>query len=249
MPFFLKYIYPALLISTSQAALVAHYDFADGNLLDNEVDGNYTLSEFFDGSGAVTTNPDGSALFPGNDGTNEAYLETLGPGGSPTFTVSLWIKTDDWTQGSFQGIFSNNISSAASFSWQLDSSGGDIRVAGTGASTSTSAAALNTDSWYHFVVRKTSTDLELYITEQGAGTANLASSVAGSPGGLQYFRLGANRNTDSLFRMDMANVKIYTDDDVSIDSLLAEGPELIPEPSTSLLFSLSSIALLLRRRR
>lgn len=60
-----------------------------------------------------------------------------------------------------------------------------------------------------------------HVTLSPDGAANLVGSNTVNPGGLQNFRLGVNRNTDSLFAMDMGNVKIYTDSTVSIDDLLA----------------------------
>ncbi|MGB0775451.1 MAG: LamG-like jellyroll fold domain-containing protein, partial [Akkermansiaceae bacterium] len=248
-------LYPSLfcaLLVPAQAALIAHYDFADGNLLDDE-QGTYTLTEVTNGTANVSLDSGGYATFPGNDTTNEAHLQVTGPGGAGTFTVSLWVRTDDWTQGSFQGIFSNNSGgSGASFSWQLDSSGGNIRVRSSSGVSSIDYATsnLSSDTWYNFIVRKTGAGTELWITEQGAGTAvKVAEDVDTAPGGLQNFRLGANRGDDSFFRMDMANVKIYDDASVSLNTLLAEGPQLVPEPSSAALLGLGGLALILRRRK
>ena len=108
---------------------------------------------------------------------------------------------------------------------------------------------LAVDTWYHVAVRKdTSNSAKVYITEEGAASVAQAMSPAANPGGLQRLRLGVNRNADSLFRMDMANVLIYDDASVDLDTLLAEGPQLVPEAS-SLLLALLGAPLLLRRRR
>ncbi|NWK55064.1 PEP-CTERM sorting domain-containing protein [Verrucomicrobiaceae bacterium N1E253] len=238
----------------SQAALIAHYDFADGNLLDDE-QGTYDLTETTNGTANVGLDAEGFATFPGNDGTNEAHLEAAGPGGASNFTVSLWVRTDDWTQGNYQGIFSNNTGGAGTdFSWQLDSSGGNIRVVSNSSVSGVTYATSNltADKWYNFIVRKTGTATELWITEEGVGSAvKVAEDIDTTPGGLQQFRLGVNRGDDSFLRMDMANVKIYDDASISLDTLLAEGPQLntIPEPSSSALLSLAGLSLILRRRR
>jgi hypothetical protein len=105
------------------------------------------------------------------------------------------------------------------------------------------------DTWYHVVVRKdTSNSAKVHITEEGAAPVNQVMSPAANPGGLQRLRLGVNRNAGSLFRMDMANVQIYDDASVDLDTLLAEGPQLVPEAS-SLLLALLGAPLLLRRRK
>lgn len=240
-----------LVPSMASAALIAHYDFADGDLLDDE-QGVYTLANANNTSGTVTANPDGSAAFSGNDG----WLSATGPGGATDFTVSFWMRTDDWTQGNFQGLFSNEISSAAAFSWQIDVSGGTMRLvsATSGfAALTTDASGFAVDTWHHIVLRKSTVSgiitTELFATEIGAAGPNSLGTNDDNPGGLQNFRLGTNRNDDSLFRMDMANVKVYNDANATIASLFAEGPQTIPEPSSTALLGLGTLGLMLRRRR
>ena len=224
----------------TQANLIAHYDFTDGNLLDNEAGSSYTLSET--GSG-VSLDPSGFASFPGDD-TIQSYLETPGavPIGSD-FIVSFWWKTDSFEQGDFQGLFSSNTANV-NYSWQFDSSGTDMRLVSNGSSAnpalSDPESNLAPDTWYHTVVRKWSeNNTDLYITQEGAVSPLLVGSQGRNPGGLNFFRLGVNRNTDSLFRFDMANVKIYDDSTQSrVSTLLAEGPGLIPEPGTFALLAI-----------
>ncbi|WP_346189793.1 LamG-like jellyroll fold domain-containing protein [Rubritalea halochordaticola] len=241
----------ACMATTSQAALIAHYDFSDGDLLDNEVGGSYTLAQ---GSGTdlVSLNGDGSASFSGDD-NNPAWLETVGPGGAANFTVSLWVKTDSWNQGSFQGLFANNSGGAGTlYSWQIDSNGGDIRVAtqADGAIFSTSSAGLNSSSWYNITLIKNGANTEFYLTEEGAGSATHIGTVAANPGGLQSFRLGINRNDDKLFTMDMANVKIFNSVE-NVDNLVLEGAMVssVPEPTSTALVGLAGLGFILRRRR
>ena len=92
---------PACLIFTGQAhgVLIAHYDFSDGDLLDNEVGATYTLTEQTSGTGtaSVFIGAEGTAVFPGGntgDGDTIAWLETPGPGALDDFTVSFWFRTD-----------------------------------------------------------------------------------------------------------------------------------------------------------
>ncbi|BDS08990.1 hypothetical protein NT6N_40300 [Oceaniferula spumae] len=238
---------------SASAALLAHYDFTDGDILDDE-QGNYALTEVAPGTGNVGINPDGSASFPGNGAANGAHLEVVGPGGSANFTVSLWVRTDSWSQGGFQGIFSNlNASTAGNFSWQIDVNSGTLRVVSATANfeiISTDATGFATDTWHHIVLRKTPAGTELFATELGdVGGPNSLGTNDDNPGGLQNFRLGTNRNTDSFFRMDMSNVKIYDDADTPIATLFAEGPQLVPEPSSTALLGLGVLGFVLRRRR
>ncbi|NWK55420.1 PEP-CTERM sorting domain-containing protein [Verrucomicrobiaceae bacterium N1E253] len=239
------------------AGLVAHYDFTDGDLTDNEVGANYTLTHVQNGTGAVSINADGSAAFPGNDSSsgNHAFLETAAYGttGVANFTVSFWWKTNNLAQGNYQGLFSSDDANA-SFSWQLDNSGSNMRFVSNGSPTLTYAESnLSTDTWYHTVIRKETgagdNYTQVYITSEGGVTPVLVMNQNSNPGGLNEFRLGVNRNSDSLFAMDMANVKIYNDASVDLSSLLAEGPGLVPEPSSTALLGLGGLALILRRRK
>lgn len=254
-----KTILPAIglaLISSSQATLIAHYDFTDGDLLDNEVGATYTLAHntlgIGDGSGVTTINPDGSAAFSGSE-TNKGYLETDGPGGLPDFTVSFWWKTNTFAQGNYQGIFSND-DTKNNFTWQFDSSGTNMRLVSQNNTTLTyPESSLSTDTWYHTVIRKEDgagdNYTQVYITEEGAAGPALVMNQNANPGGIFEFRLGTIRDNSNLLNMDMANVKIYSDSDVDLDVLLAEGPQLVPEPSSALLIGLAGLSLLIRRKR
>ena len=237
----------------ADAAFIAHYDFTDGDLTDNEVGGSYTLNKVVNGADSLFITPQGAASFPGLDGGEKDYLETTGPGGAGSFTVSFWFKTDQVSQGNFQGLFSNNtVNSPNNFSWQVDVQSGTLRLvsATTGFTPITNAEGgepqIQADVWQHVVVRKINDNGELFFGTEGSLTS--VGSTALNPGGLQFFRLGVNRNTDSLYRMEMANVKIYTDAQISLDALNSEGPQLVPEP-TSALIGLGLGGLLLARRR
>lgn len=143
LPFLILLSSPGLV----SGALIAHYDFTDGNLLDDE-QGTYGLAEVATGTASVSLNADGSAAFPGTGGANKAHLQVTGPGGVPNFTVSFWMKTDNWGQGTFQGLFSN-FSSGVANSWQIDVSAGTLRVVSGNAGFGTPGVAtsgLSTDT-------------------------------------------------------------------------------------------------------
>jgi len=247
------------LSANTHAGMIAHYNFTDGDLFDNEVGASYTLTEEQSGTGSVVLDPVGFAHFAGNDvGVgNQAFLKTTGPGGKPNFTVSFWFRTDSFDQGDYQGLFSNAESSTGTYSWQIDNHGADMRLVSIAASANPvltyPESNLSTDTWYHAVLRKEDGAgldyTQVYITAEGEATANKVMNQNANPGGLQFFRLGANRNGDNLFRMDMANVKIFDDSTVDLDALLAEGPSLVPEPSTFVLAALGLIGLLAVGRR
>ncbi len=244
----------ALSVSSASAGLVAHYDFTDGDLLDNEVGASNTLTHITTGAGGgVTINSDGSAAFAGDD-TNQGYLETaaFGTVGVTNYTVSFWWKTSTFAQGNFQGLFSND-DAGVGFSWQLDSNGADMRFISSGNPNLTYAESnLAADTWYHTVIRKNAAGAnytEVFITAEGAAGPNLVMNQNANPGGLNEYRLGVNRNSDSLFQMDMANVKIYNDNTVDLATLLAEGPQTVPEPSTSALLVLGGLGLAFRRKK
>ena len=241
----------ALSVGSASAGLIAHYDFTDGNLTDNEVGATYTLTQVTTGTG-IPINADGSAAFGGSTATG--YLETpaFGTTGVPLFTVSFWWKTSTLAQGNFQGLFTND-DGAASFSWQLDNSGADMRFISQGNTALTYPESnLSVDTWYHTVIRKNTAGAnytQVFITEEGAVSPTLVMNQNANPGGLNEFRLGTNRNTDSLFAMDMANVKIYNDNTENLTDLLNEGPQLVPEPSSSALLALGGLSLVFRRRK
>lgn len=253
MSWFKLSILVGLSILPAQAVLLAHYDFTDGDLTDNELGAAETLTLTNQGDNLITISPAGSAIFPGESGDQADYLEVERGLGSPAFTVSLWFKTDTVDQGGFQGIFSNNVSSGASFSWQVDVSDGTLRyVSATGGfNTITNAdpgePQIETGVWHHLVARKVGGGADLWLGSEDRPLELLGTETL-NPGGLQYFRLGVNRNSDNLYGMELANVKIYNDSEVSLADLNDEGPQLIPEPTTGLL-ALLSLPLLLGRRR
>ena len=78
-----SFVVVAFFATAAQAALIAHYDFSDGELLDNEVGADYTLRPMKNEEpslGTVRLNSvEGTAVFPG--GRRLApWLEADGPG-------------------------------------------------------------------------------------------------------------------------------------------------------------------------
>ncbi len=218
----------AFAATPAHAGLFAKYHGKDGDFLTDESGNGRNLAEKFNGDGIVSYHPAGFFRFPGNEGADRAWVDWTGGGGAGSFTVSFWARLPAWSQGGFQGLYTNV--EPGSFDYQLDIDGGNIRLlSDSGVNASTSAAGLAVDTWHHIVIRKnSSSSCELYVTELGqplgapllTGTSNL--------GGIQAIRLGANRNRDSFPEMDMANIQVYDDNTVDLNTLLAEGPDLNP---------------------
>lgn len=180
----------------ASADLIAEWDFdahTPQDVSENSTD--YDLTE----QATAPTYNGGFATFSGNA---DDYLQTAGPGGAPTFTVSMWVRTDTADQGSFQGLFANNYSSSSLYSWQIDNHAGTYRV------NSVNFGAQNigvptTGSWDNIVVRKTNSGSDWYLNGTFVG------SDGSIPGGLQNFRLGINRNSGDAYAMDLDRVQVW----------------------------------------
>ena len=242
--------------STSLAGLIAHYDFADGNLID-DTQGNYDLTAYGT-SPPVTLDPLGFAAFPGDP---SAYLEAI-PALTDVadFTVSLWWRAETIDQGDFKGIFVNDTNSNNDGSFQFDNHNGAMRwrAKENGSDTQRTIgeiSGLSQGTWYHTVLREDSDGaggsprLEFYVTDGAAAAVNLVGSENQDTGGFPVFRLGVNRNANNGYPLDMGTVKIYDDSTVNLDSLLAEGPGVIPEPGAFSLLMVGCLSLLTVRSR
>ncbi len=209
-----------------------HYTFDDGTMLDDEQN-RHPLQRVVNGSDQMNITEEGTLSLPGTDDTGKRdYLETSGPGGTPAWTVSFWFRTPEVDQGKQQGLFSNNNDATKNYSWQVEVHNGTLRLQSrdTGESNPVLSNAdpddpkLQSDTWHHVVVRKTGSadEAELYL-----GTTDDITKVDthdNNPGGLQMFRLGVNRNSDRLYRAEMANISIFRTDTVPIKELNKAGP-------------------------
>lgn len=211
----------------AEAALIAHWTFDGGLPLD--VSGSPTAYDL----STVGGGPDvslGFAAFDGDD-ASPSYLEVAGPGWAPSFTVSLWVRSQgSIDQGNYQGIFSNNSASGADYSWQIESFAGMYQWR-TDAGVVTIGAPSALGEWDHIVVRKTgSNDGDVWLNG-----VQVVSSLGGNPGGLQFFRLGTNRNTNRLWQGDLEDVRVYRDELVDPTVLYAAPPAAVAEPTLALL--------------
>ena len=212
--------------STASATALAEWNFNDGTT--NDLLGNYDLTAV--GGGPAIAG--GYAQFSGSEGS-PSFLESSGFGANPTWSVALRLRADGaFDQGDFQGIFSNNYAPSASFSWQIESFGGVYQLRTLGGIYTIGAPTGGFDS---IVVRKlSSSDGDIWYNG-----VQVVPSLGSNPGGLQNFRLGTNRNTNSFYAFTLDTVRVY-------DSV--ENPALIPEPSSALLIGLGLMALATHRR-
>lgn len=223
--------------------LIAGYDFEGGSITSST--GDYNLIA----QGAA---PEVGINFYRADGDPGNYLWAQGPGGQPTFTVSIWARTDTVNQGQFKGLFTSRFADNAnlpagatdpsgSFSWQIDSFDGQYRLASSEAGAHL-FGAVQEDTWQHLVLRKTSGSTgEIWLDGEQVGSFS-------NPGGLHHFIIGRNRMGDHGFEGDLANIQIWnTAEDVP--AIFAAGPGIVPEPGRALLLAVAAaLALAVRRR-
>ena len=226
------------------ADLIAHYDFSDGDLLDNEVGGaNYHLKAMRSTERSMSqvglNTLDGTAVFGGGTQLN-AWLESEGPGALEDFTVSFWFRTDQVNQGHrYSSLFASNrnpewsqvTNPAGKLDWGLYSNrdeAGALEIQVFESMGLHSDHVFEPNEWQHVVVRKQgrgeSARTELYLHALGESFLKPLAVRDAYDMGLEKIILGVNRSGAYGYRMEMANVKIF--DDVAIDpvELFTTGP-------------------------
>lgn len=250
----------------AHAALVAMYDFDNSDATDSSGSANaYDLSASA-GTVAptyVTENGNTFVHFAGRNNVDGQALLTapnaLVPGdddGNSDWIVSLWFRTDDWSQGNYRGIFATADNNNDSRGWQIDSTGGAGRVIvndnGTTLKFNAWTSQPTIDAWHHlYLIKRSNLDWDLYLD----GTAVIAPTT-GNVGRVDEIRLGTIRNGINSLRLDMDYVQIWdgiTDPGSDLATVYSAGRShigIIPEPS-SLALVLAGFALpylWLRRR-
>ena len=198
------------------ATQVAAWTFEDGTA--NDSFGAYDLTLVGGGPSIAG----GIATFDGDEGS-PSFLETTGYGGSPSWTIALQLRSHaPFDQGNFQGVFSNNSSSSANYSWQVESFGGVYQFrTGNGVY----VIGTPTGGFDSIVIRKTGgNDGDIWFNG-----VQVVANFGSNPGGLQNFRFGTNRNTNSFAAFDLGYAGVW-------DSF--ENPLLVPEPSSAILMLL-----------
>lgn len=222
----------ALAALPAHATLIAAWNFDAGNA--DDTSGTPPVYDL------ATTGPGisfagGAAVFAGNE-AQPSFLSVAGPGGSADFTIELLVRSDGVIdQGAFQGIFSNNTSSAAGFSWQVESDNGVYQWRNQ-AGTFAIGAPSGLGQWDHIVIRKFGgSDGDIWLNG-----VPVVASLGANPGGLQNFRLGTNRNTSAFFTGMLDGVGVYDSVEDPAALYAASG---IPEPGTLVLLAFGVVGL------
>lgn len=224
----------------AHASPIAHYNFDGGTAVNVATPGTYNLDSV------------GSPNFAGgsflSDGTANNYLQVAGPGGQSDFTVSLWAYTEVANQGAFKALFSNNSSSTANFSWQIDSTDGDFVFRSAVSGPAISLGSVTPGEWNHIMLQKFGgNNARLYLN------GSFISNIGFNPGGLQNFRVGINRNSNRAFEGILDNIRIYDDSTQEVATLFREGPGVnavpVPTPAPLLLLAAGLLGMAALRRR
>lgn len=209
----------ALLIAiTANADLIAHYDFSDGNLTDDESVNGHTLTEI--GAGSITTNADGfSAAF---DGVNYLASQTFNGAAGASNTVSLWFRPDSATPTGQSSVFSTT----GDPDWQLEYLGkvrllGDNDLLGDGEDQQVTAGV-----WHHMVIVDKGTTAAFYVSELGGLLNQSIGFQTFNNGMTDEFRIGVNRAGNLRWAGDYADVRIHDTalNDTELGALLEGGP-------------------------
>jgi len=223
-----------------QAGLVAHYDFADGDLLDNEVGPAHTLQPMRGVQPSLSqvrlNTLEGTAVFSGG-GPLAPWLEAEGLLEVDAFTVSFWFRTEQVDQQhKIVGLFSTaqNTKADVRGTWMVYSDhllGGGLDLFERRSGNPEAGAVHAPGVWQHVVVRQLAKSasepprLEMTVTPLDGELGDPLVVVKDFPGRLDQFVLGINPQRNFAYQMEMANVKIFDDTGVSLSSLFGEGPQ------------------------
>lgn len=233
----------AIVGPAARGELIAEYLFDSGDGSNTGTQGaSYNLSTV----GATPTFTAGiggnTSLAYASDGDSANYLQ-LDPayGGAAQFTVSVWVYTNDPTQTDNKGIFSNLTSSTENNSWQLAIGDGQYQFkAYNMGNDDTNLGTPSTGVWQNIVIQKYINNTgDIWVDGVKQATLNY------NPGGLQKFRIGINRASDSSLTGYIDKVQIWLDENVSAADIYAAG---VPEPASVALLALGGAAMLWRPR-
>lgn len=215
---------------TAQAALVAHYDFSDGELLDNEVGAGFALKEVQAGESPTSVrlnDIEGTAVFSGGNPVT-SWLESEVPDALVEYTVSFWFRTDrDYLGFPHLDLFSTHTAPdperqgiRVPVGDEFGNRMGDTRLP-EWPGVRVHAAGV----WHHVVIRRAADRTEIVYTPQDGFPGEPVVDSSGLVGVLEKVVLGLNRGKDARHRVELANVKLFNDASEPVDRLFAEGPQ------------------------
>jgi len=117
----------------------------------------------------------------------------------PTYSVSLWARTDTLAQPQYSGLFNNNSSSA---DFQIDTDGGDpgnYRYWGT----SGTVLGPVSSEWVHLAVSCDGATTDTYYNGLLVATLNVADTRFGQ------IAIGVNRAVDNQFGGEIDDMRVY----------------------------------------
>ena len=201
------------------------------------------------GPGGLTTNY--LSLAPsddGNQGTGAPHIGTGGTitslqlGGDQTYTMAAWVRYNNQVGDNMVFGGANNAvlhlgqrnDQYWSGHWGDDINSGDNKT--------------EVGVWHHIAWTNTAGDglQTIYVdgAEVGSGSAGNFGAYGGNGG--EALLIGSGNNGGS-FNGDLDDVRVY-DEVLSVDQIEALATVAIPEPTSGILLSLASLALLRRRR-
>ncbi|MDF7826981.1 hypothetical protein P4B35_23355, partial [Pontiellaceae bacterium B12227] len=187
------------------ADAIAHYDFGDGDLLNDSSGNNNTLTNITNNGGtAPTLNADGFSVRLTGTGVTNSYLEADLNASAGANTVSFWWKTDSFDQPGNSSF----ISSLGPNDWQVELTGGLFQLFGDNGTISVPTSTLSTGTWYHTAIVSSGTDVSLYVTERGSSEVNLIGSQAGVFS-LTDLLIGINRAKNNPINADIGDVYAF----------------------------------------
>ncbi len=209
-----------LVALSTHAKLIAHYDFNDGDLLDNELGPAFRLEQCIGVAGTMAgvllNRTEGTAVFFGG-ADSIAYLQAKGLGQLDGFAASFWFRTDGMNeQLPSAGLFSSGTPEDLE-SRQIQNDEELLGILCLQPDLTTGLCeTYKPKIWHHVVVLGTQTSTEVYITPETDTVGSPVFKTDRSLGNLNEIVLGADRSKTFSFRMEMANVKIHDSSDISV---------------------------------
>lgn len=228
----------AMTATTTQAAIIADWQFTSGSeLVDSSASGNTLVAQEVGspGTSTATFNAAGYVSFSGGTTDYNYFTPTTAFGLDATDAWSLELVVRDPGSGSGSvGVLSSNIG-GGSDSWQLNNINGDTGSSDISEHPTNTIGSLADNDWHTVLLvheaNATTPTVFFDGVEVTLGTAWAADRV-----GLNNLGIGSNRGESQQASVDIDSVRVW---DTAI----------IPEPSSLALLGLSASELLLRRRR